>query len=357
MNGEGGNDGRVLVTNVVRQNRFGVAANTAGTLLYTVILWPLAARDRLAVWLVAMLTVTMVHAWLLRRVRRHVHRAGFLAVTLSLVGGLWGFAGLMFGTRDLGSPRGAMVMVFAASVTANGVVALAGSPSLYRAFSAPILAGTAVTYAVHGTDGLQILVPVGCGILLVVFTAYNRQAHNYLAATAAAHDALRTELAHVHHAATHDHLTGLLNRAGLLTHRWEPTPLVMFIDVNGFKHINDTYGHTTGDDVLSTIADRLRTTLGPNDTVARLAGDEFLVLLPATLASLDVELLETRLHTTISDPIPTSTATVTVTASIGYAYPVTTTEPLPVVIDRADHHMYATKHLGSPVSHAIGDYA
>ncbi len=90
------------------------------------------------------------------------------------------------------------------------------------------------------------------------------------------------------HSALHDPLTGLPNRAGLIeliasSMRLLDTPAsglaLLFCDLDGFKHINDTYGHATGDEVLVEVAFRLKDSLRKGDSVARVGGDEFVVLL------------------------------------------------------------------------------
>ncbi|MCA2218386.1 diguanylate cyclase domain-containing protein [Jidongwangia harbinensis] len=89
--------------------------------------------------------------------------------------------------------------------------------------------------------------------------------------------------AHLHHTAFHDTLTGLPNRA-LLWQRFAEAGesyAVLLVDLDGFKHVNDTLGHAAGDDLLIRVADRLRHTCGPEATVARLGGDEFVVLTTA----------------------------------------------------------------------------
>lgn len=97
---------------------------------------------------------------------------------------------------------------------------------------------------------------------------------------------LRNRLARARHAAAHDPLTGLPNRRRaqhLLDNRIAdqlPT-VVALLDLDGFKHVNDTHGHLAGDLLLATVADRLHTiATGHGGHAARLAGDEFLLLLP-----------------------------------------------------------------------------
>ena len=99
-------------------------------------------------------------------------------------------------------------------------------------------------------------------------------------------DAVDRARADSHHRATHDALTGLVNRAALLDfleHRLvkdaarERSTAVLFLDCDDFKHVNDTWGHSAGDTLLRDVADRLRSCTGPADLVARHGGDEFVV--------------------------------------------------------------------------------
>ncbi len=89
-----------------------------------------------------------------------------------------------------------------------------------------------------------------------------------------------------HHHARHDYLTGLLNRFGmmeLLSQRSETMPrqfVLFYLDLDGFKHVNDTLGHQAGDELLRTVAQRLKSSVRAGDIVARLGGDEFVVVAP-----------------------------------------------------------------------------
>ena len=124
---------------------------------------------------------------------------------------------------------------------------------------------------------------------------------------------------------THDALTGLLNRRavsdvidGLSTVNASRTvnSALLFIDLDDFKDINDAYGHEAGDRVLVTIADRLHLGARGDDAVARLASDEFVVLIP-NAGALAPESLARRLLQAISIPVEWQGASLTVTASIG----------------------------------------
>jgi diguanylate cyclase (GGDEF)-like protein/PAS domain S-box-containing protein len=163
----------------------------------------------------------------------------------------------------------------------------------------------------------------------------------------------------VAHSAQHDALTDLPNRTLLtdrivhaLAGRATSTNLtaLLFCDVDGFKNINDAYGHQVGDEVLRLVADRLTSAVRPADTVARIGGDEF-VLLCEGLASLDdAAMLAARARDAVSTPMTTTSATIEVTLSIGVALAGTNDGATPDTLLRdADEAMYKAKREGPNV--------
>jgi diguanylate cyclase (GGDEF)-like protein len=137
------------------------------------------------------------------------------------------------------------------------------------------------------------------------------------------HRRIHTELVHN---AFQDALTGLPNRrAGQnaieeeiqkLAHRDEAMA-VLWIDIKRFRRINDQYGHETGDHVLRTVAERLRRNPVSSGMVARMGEDEFLVLIPGTMDSLDTVEIARRLSSVIARPIYAGSVRITVSSSIG----------------------------------------
>jgi len=151
--------------------------------------------------------------------------------------------------------------------------------------------------------------------------------------------------------AYHDPLTDLPNRA-LLHERLEQAILrsfrdekglaLLIVDLDGFKEINDAYGHHAGDQVLQEVASRLKGTLRSSDTVARLGGDEFAVLLPATDVN-RAELAARKVLHDLEHPFTADGRAVTASASIGIAgFPIhaATSQEL---MQRADAAMYTAK--------------
>ena len=121
---------------------------------------------------------------------------------------------------------------------------------------------------------------------------------------------------------------------------------VMFIDLDGFKPINDSFGHAAGDEVLRDVARRLRNVVRESDTLARLGGDEFVTLVEAPDAGVDATLLGQRIIDALRRPFPIGDCKVVLSCSIGIVvYP--DQEPIGQrLLARADAAMYAAKRLG-----------
>jgi len=157
------------------------------------------------------------------------------------------------------------------------------------------------------------------------------------------------------HLARHDVLTGLPNRmllyeslrdALLRAEQDQMVVSVLLLDIDHFKNVNDTLGHTTGDVLLQEFAVRLATCLRPGDVVGRLGGDEFavIVLTPANgHGAIDVA---TRIQIALQDPIAMEGQDVPVTASIGIASCPTDTCNLETLLRYADAAMYDAKASG-----------
>jgi diguanylate cyclase (GGDEF)-like protein len=153
-------------------------------------------------------------------------------------------------------------------------------------------------------------------------------------------------------AALHDSLTGLPNRALILqliehafrsSRRSKKISAVMFVDLNRFKEVNDEHGHAVGDELLVAVADRLTQLLRPGDSVARLSGDEFVILCEDIAGMDSVDALAVRLDAELCRPFDLSGIEVTVSASIGIAFTGQgTSSPEELLVD-ADHAMYQSK--------------
>ncbi|NUP95952.1 MAG: GGDEF domain-containing protein [Planctomycetaceae bacterium] len=152
-----------------------------------------------------------------------------------------------------------------------------------------------------------------------------------------------------------DELTGLPNRTSLLdrfslelahARRSRETLGVVYLDLDGFKNVNDTHGHEAGDEVLKVVARRLGSTLRAGDTVARLGGDEFVLLLPGVQGADEARRVGEKVVAALEVPIPFREAKFAISASVGVAlFPRDGTEP-ETLMRRADKAMYRAKELG-----------
>ena len=152
-----------------------------------------------------------------------------------------------------------------------------------------------------------------------------------------------------------DPLTGLPNRALLLDQissyiheSWRPdrVPTLYFVDLDRFKNINDSLGHSAGDDVLRVVADRLVSVAPHGAVVARLSGDEYVVLDPTTSSLAAASGLAERLLAVFREPIPLSQGDVFVTASVGVSSIDSMTAKPEDVLRHADTAMYRAKDAG-----------
>ncbi|KIE22395.1 diguanylate cyclase [Vibrio sinaloensis] len=160
---------------------------------------------------------------------------------------------------------------------------------------------------------------------------------------------LGLELERLSFAANHDTLTGLANRSKALKslqarHRKGQAQFIFFLDLDGFKAVNDQYGHGVGDELLRIVAKRLTGCISAKDLVARIAGDEFLI---AIRSSGQCQPIAQRIIDTLAVPIVINEKTCQVTASIGISYWAAEDEvSLDEKIDQADRNMYVAKRLG-----------
>jgi diguanylate cyclase (GGDEF)-like protein len=119
----------------------------------------------------------------------------------------------------------------------------------------------------------------------------------------------------------------------------------MYLDLDGFKHVNDSLGHHAGDEVLKAVADRLRNALRHDELVARLGGDEFAIVVENATSAASAALAE-RIIQRISGPYSLSTgAKATIGTSIGIAF-AAKDESFELLMKRADTALYAAKAAG-----------
>lgn len=223
--------------------------------------------------------------------------------------------------------------------------------------------------AVELTRGKPVNVPVIVGGSAVLFLLSLARMHNLFLLLKATMAQLESTLAHLRtalrnyqqveellsHQAFHDALTHLPNRvmfkdrlqralASALRH--DRSVAVLFLDVDGFKHVNDRFGHETGDALLIELAQRLQACVRPEDTAARLGGDEFTILLEDLTDIAGAVRVAERIIADLQTPFVIADQTFVVTGSIGIAWSSTGQEQADELLRQADVAMYRAKAQG-----------
>jgi diguanylate cyclase (GGDEF)-like protein/PAS domain S-box-containing protein len=158
------------------------------------------------------------------------------------------------------------------------------------------------------------------------------------------------------HDVFHDGLTGLPNRALFMDRlrqtlaRCERLPTrkcaVLFLDLDRFKRINDSYGHATGDALLTAVATALVRCMRREDTIARIGGDEFAILLESPDGALDAPTAAERILHTLREPLSVDDRLFHASVSIGIAYPERADQAPSAILANADLAMYRAKAAG-----------
>ncbi|HYC45584.1 MAG TPA: diguanylate cyclase [Burkholderiales bacterium] len=192
--------------------------------------------------------------------------------------------------------------------------------------------------------GFAVLLLCGTGILGLLFWEMNRLWLHRVKAQA-----------HAQHLAHHDALTGLPNRR-LLEDRLKLQIAraerdgrrfaVLCLDLDGFKAVNDRYGHGAGDEILKQVASRLVAALRAEDTIARLGGDEFALILPRAYTLEQAQLVAYKVIRAISDPYTVADNVAGIGTSVGISEFPSHGSDAETLLERADLALYAAKRAG-----------
>src|SRR5687767_8386140 len=204
-------------------------------------------------------------------------------------------------------------------------------------------------------DGRQIDVEVSC----VPIESSDRRLVSYLMRDLSERKKAQSQLLanqqRLDKLANHDHLTGLPNRMFLQAHLPEAIArcqesrqmlAVLFLDLDRFKHINDSRGHEVGDKLLQEIAKRVRAAVRPADIVVRMGGDEFVVVLNKVSAPDEVALAATRINEVLSAPVMIDGRALVATVSIGVSMFPRDGATMGELLKHSDTAMYQAKDLG-----------
>ncbi|HUS61721.1 MAG TPA: GGDEF domain-containing protein, partial [Acidimicrobiales bacterium] len=265
---------------------------------------PAARRGPVACLQVGVLSLCASHLWQVLMIARG-GTGGSVATGLAMVGfGAVALAALHPGARREPDRLLEIEVLFSATHAGVVVVALLAAPGVL---------------AVQAVRGVTVSATVATGAVVsgtILAT--------YLVA-------LLRERAATEHQATHDGLTGLPNRALVVdrldrsiahARRSNGSCALLFMDLDRFKEVNDTFGHAAGDELLRSVATRLATCVRDEDTVARLSGDEFVILLPHLASPEHVVEVARRVLDTLSSPVTVGEQRMLLSGSIGVAvYP------------------------------------
>jgi diguanylate cyclase len=174
---------------------------------------------------------------------------------------------------------------------------------------------------------------------------------------------LKAAVANAQRFAYHDELTGLPNRHSLLDHfdlavalaaRHDEHVALLFLDLDRFKHVNDTFGHSVGDKLLQQVAVRLLACLRASDTACRYGGDEFVVLLPELDSRDGVVVVADNIRASLAAPYFIDGAEIAMTVSLGIAVHPLDGHSFPDLVRVSDRAMYRDKARHSTAPSILG---
>ncbi|MES2016847.1 MAG: GGDEF domain-containing protein [Pseudomonadota bacterium] len=217
---------------------------------------------------------------------------------------------------------------------------------------------------VNGSDfilNFYSWLPIFLGATIAVITlafgiaTYNESIRSLLLAIEVQRDEIARQRDLIQHQATHDELTGLptlrlardrLDMACSQARRDKNKAAVLFIDLDGFKAANDTFGHEAGDHVLKIVAQRLTASIRSTDTVARHGGDEFVVIMHGAVCIADTKRIANKLLRAIAEPIAYDQQIIKIGSSIGIAVFPDHAMTAEEMLKHADQAMYLVKKSG-----------
>ncbi len=241
-----------------------------------------------------------------------------------------------------------------------------GSQVLYESYLVPMLVQSGrcdeiqLSLRTRNGDALPVVVSArceddGCERIFWSLAAADQREQMFHELTEA-REQLQQKISQLHTLSDTDQLTGLPNRAAMTRHLSQLIKKVKsgqlafalaFVDLDGFKAVNDKHGHQMGDKLLKLVARRMEKNLRSNDLIARFGGDEFVILLHGEFSTGAAEESLNRLIRHLSEPFEVDSATLSISASVGVTlYPQSEEIEPDQLIRQADNAMYQAKIAG-----------
>jgi diguanylate cyclase (GGDEF)-like protein len=330
-----------------------MAANMCNALVLLSAFIDTPLRARAALWMAAVFCVSGFILFRARRPRRARHdlrgptsvgrRAAAYAL---LLGSLWSAVPVLFFLDASASAR-LLVISLTAGMLFGGAFALARAPLAATAFSAPIALAAAATLIHSGDADLSRIAIVLCVYVSVLLRGVYVEARSFK-------HRLLTQIG-VERQARTDPLTELPNRLAFAdaiereiarTERYGGGFLLICVDIDNFKTINDRFGHPAGDELLAQAARRMRAALRASDLVARLGGDEFAIIATNVKGETAAHFLAERIVSCFSEPFLLEGRAVTGAASVGGALAPRDGADYRALFKCADVALYQAKQQG-----------
>lgn len=278
--------------------------------------------------------------------RRHEWRFALSYFAFAALLGLFGLRTMLVAQPEHHMLMMCLLVGYCAGIAAGtGLRPLIAIPCIFAAMTPAIAAAFTQGSPAYWCTGLLATALLGGGIQSIL-----RRHHRALR-----HTRQRLTFAVL---AREDGLTELPNRLAL--REWFELNLgckrspgrfaVHYLDLNGFKPINDTYGHPIGDELLTAVAQRITRTIRASDIAARLGGDEFAIIQRGIGGDNEAELLGQRLTTALAKPFQLGELPIAITASIGYVLCDDRVEDLEALLSLADEALYASKRASRSVT-------
>lgn len=274
-----------------------------------------------------------------------------ITVAAAALGSLWCLAPLMF-IDHLAASAMLVIVCMCCGIMCAGALVLASVPEAAFAFVAPVLAGSLIAIDRSDLVGQYhislLFVVYACVLVLASLTYYRQMASRLIGQIDAENVARLDGLTRLPNAlAFHEFLERALARCE--DHREQVA--VLYLDLDGFKPVNDRYGHAAGDEILEQVAHRLEELVRKTDFVARLGGDEFVVALTDVGGPVQVMSFVDRLMRAFAMPFSAAGLPQQVGVSAGIALAPSDGLEANVLVAKADNALYRAKSAGGGVSY------